>query len=199
MKKILLTLALVVSAAVSYGQGTIQLANSVSTPFQLIYDDNSVATGNVPANHPLNFGVFFGTSSSTISTTAVTPLATMSATAGVITGGTAYQLPGTSPNQTGIFMQIRGWSSSFGSDWAAAKVAFDSKLVEGVMYGETVIRGIGALGASTGPGAVIWTTSTTSTTRFLPMQVHVAAVPEPSTIALGVLGMAGLVFIRRRK
>ncbi len=199
MKNILLTLAFLAVVMASYGQGTITFVNGTLTKFKLFDDGVGTAQADIPTSTALNFGVFFGTSSSSLSLNPVTPMATMSTTAGIITvvSGSAYQLPGTNPNDT-PFMQVRAWSSSFGSDWAAARAAFDSQSVSGVLYGETAIVQIGPLGASSGPGTVIWQGATgTSPTKFTPLIVH--GVPEPSTMALAVLGMASLIFIRRRE
>jgi hypothetical protein len=204
MKKILITLALVATATLSYGQGYVKFENTTLQRFQL-FDDATSTQQQIPTSESLNFGIFVGTSASSLSLTPVTPLAVMGTGAGLITvpggSGQLYALTGTSPGQT-PFLQIRGWSSSFGSDWAAAQVAYLAG-VAGTRYGETDIRQIDALATSLGPGTVIWQGSTgTGATKFNPLVVHVA-VPEPSTIALGVLlgvlGMAGLVFIRRRK
>jgi hypothetical protein len=162
MKKILLTLAIVASAAVSYGQGTIQFNNSTLQRFQLTTNGSGVFA-NVPASYAINIGAFYGTTSGN---TALSPtLGTMSATAGVMNSAAIYPLAGTAPNDV-VFMQIKAWSSSFGSDWAAAKAAFESGAV-GVAYGETTIHTIDPLGATAGPGTVIWQGATgTSATKF---------------------------------
>lgn len=191
MKRILLTLALAVAATIANGQGTLQFQNGTLTRFMLDRKDGS-ALVQVPINSGVTYGLFWGTAADNVSQTAQTPLGAQNTTAtgaGLITvpNGTAYQLPGTDVGQV-VFVQIRGWSSSFGTDWQAAKGA------QGAIYGETTVRSF-TLGPSSGPGTVLW--SNTDTTKFRPMVLEI--VPEPSTIALAVLGLGSLLLFRRRK
>jgi hypothetical protein len=192
MKRILLTLALAVAATFANGQGTLQFANGTLTRFQLDRHDGS-ARVNVPIDTQLIYGLFWGTSAANVSQTPQSPTGgqnTAATGAGLISvpNGTAYQLPGTNPGDV-VFVQIRGWSSSFGSDWQAA-----SRTV-GAIYGQTDVRSF-TLGPSAGPGTVLWSNS--DTTKFRPMLLEVV-VPEPSTIALAVLGLGSLLLFRRRK
>jgi hypothetical protein len=196
MKKILFTLAIVASTALSYGQGTITFGNGATSRFTL--DGVNVAIGA-----PITFGVWYGTSAGNLSMAPV--LGSVTTTAGIIApaSGTSagYQLAGTSPNQTGIFLQFRAWSSSFGANEAganAAEAAYSSQA--GVVYGETAIVQIGALGASTGPGTAIWQGSAgVLTDRLNAFVLTTSAIPEPSTYALGALGIGALLMVRRRK
>lgn len=193
MKKLILTLALVAATAASYGQGTISFSNTATSQVRV---DGVVA----PAGSALNFGVFFGGSAGSLSLSPT--LGTISSTSqGIIwVGGaasTAYQLAGFAAN-TQPFVQIRGWSSSFGSDWAAAQAAFNAG-TPGVVFGQTAVLQVAGLGADTGPGTAIWqSASGTNPQRFTPLLLT-TAVPEPSTIALGVLGAGSLLFLRRKK
>jgi len=137
----------------------------------------------------LNYGLFYGTSAGALSQTPATPLGVNSTTGlGLISvaNGSAYQLAGTEPGQS-VFIQIRAWSASFGSDWQRAST-------EGTYWGQTDVKAF-ILGASSGPGVVLWSNS--DTTKFRPMLINI--VPEPSTIALGVLGLGSLLFFRRRQ
>jgi hypothetical protein len=102
-----------------------------------------------------------------------------------------YLLEGTQPGQV-VFAQVRAWETRFGADWAAAKST------PGAYYGETDVRQLEPLGPTSGPATVIWQGSTsTSPNRFFAMQIGI--VPEPSTIALAVLGLGSLLLFRRRK
>jgi len=177
MKKLLLTLALVAATAASYAQGTIAFGNSALTRF-LVNGRAALLTDG-----PFNFGVFVNGS-----TEVVTPLGVSSSTtAGIISAASVYAIPGTEAGQT-VQLQIRGWAASFGADWQAARA-------QGALFGETDVRPV-TLGPTAGPGAVIWqTASGTSPNRFYALNI----VPEPSTIALGVLGLGSLLFLRRRQ
>jgi hypothetical protein len=192
MKKLLLTLALAAITTLSYGQGTVQFQNGNFTRV-------TMNGANVPVGTQLSFGLFAGADAASISQLPVGPLGSMGTVAGIFLApnGLAYAVPGFEAASR-PFLQVRAWSSSF-ADWREAKTAFDNG-VAGVMYGETDIRQIGTLGLgpNSGPGAAIWQTAQqTNPNLFRPLVVNV--VPEPSTIALGVLGLGSLLLFRRRQ
>jgi hypothetical protein len=191
MKKLLLTLTFAIATTVvTYAQGTIQFQNTALTRMTYAVKDTT-ATVQLPITKDVVFGVFLGGSQ-----TPILPLGINSKTsAGIITValGTAYVIPGVDAGGSAS-LQVRGWSASFGNDWAAARAAFNAN-VAGTIFGETDVRSF-TLGPASGPGVVIWSGS--DTTKFRPMTLF-EAVPEPSTIALGVLGLGGLLFLRRRQ
>jgi hypothetical protein len=184
MKKVLLILALAAVTTFTYAQGTIQMANGASTRFRI---NGVVPAAGTVALGQFTFGVFVGQSASALSADPIggTGLARSSATAGLITSDNpqGHQLAGFAGDST-VFIQIRGWESRFGSDWRAGQ--------QGGLHGETDVRQI-TLGPPSGPGTVIW--SSTDLTKFQPLNL----VPEPSTIALAVLGLGSLLLFRRRK
>jgi hypothetical protein len=177
MKKVLLILALAAVTTFTYAQGTIQLANNAGTRFTV----NGVRPTQL-APSTFVFGVYVGTSADSLSAQPVGPLGTNATTIGLISGPNpqAYAVPG-EPNTT-VFIQIRGWEARF-SSWEAGQ--------EG-LHGQTPVKSF-VLGPSTGPGTVIW--SGTDLTKFQAIDL----VPEPSTIALAVLGLGSLLLFRRRK
>lgn len=199
MKKLLLTIALVAAAAVSYGQGTIQFNNSGLTRFQLHKIDGT--RSNLPPTAQLNFAIFIGFDSPTaVTEVPVMPFGTMTTGPGIMSapGGNVYALPNTTTGQTNVWARVRGWSSQFGSDWRAAMAAYEAG-VAGTLFGETDVRLLLALGPPSGPGTVIWQTATqTNPNRFNPLVVF-EAIPEPSVIALGIIGLGSLVLLRRRR
>lgn len=179
MKKTLLTLALVaISAAATFAQGTIAFGNSVAARIQ-IKDSPDAAARNATAADGLTFGVFFGPAGATADALVQAPgTATIgAATPGVLTGApSVFALPGTDAQQV-VSVQIRAWDA------------------RGVL-GQTDVRQV-TLGPTAGPGTVIWQgASGTNPNRFNPL---VVVVPEPSTIALGALGLGSLLLFRRRK
>jgi hypothetical protein len=186
MKKTLLTLALVALTAVaSYAQGTIAFGNSALTRVQFRAGAPGTATVNFdPATLGANIqiGVFVNGSA-----TPVPGFATIGTTAGVmINAPSVYALPGTQEGQV-VSLQIRAWETGAANDWQHP----------GRFYGETDVRQV-TLGPTAGPGQVIWQTATgTNPNRFTPLMV--IAVPEPSMIALAVLGLGSLLLFRRRK
>jgi hypothetical protein len=185
MKKLLLTITLATLTVMStFAQGTIQFANNALSRVQLRNADGS--TANLPTAVAINFGVFVNGSA-----TPVDPLGNNTGTgAGIINASGLYPIAGTEPNQV-VSLQVRGWSASFGSDWQAAS------RTPGAHFGETDVRQV-TLGQTTAAPAVIWQGATgVNPNRFNPLIINV--VPEPSTIALAVLGLGSLLLFRRRK
>lgn len=189
MKKALLTLALVALATFVNAQGTIQFANNAGTRFNV----NGVRPVNAslggPAAGLYTFGCFYGTTevAARNATQTAAPLGANTAVGGLITvaNANAFQLPGTDAGQT-VFIQFRAWESRFGADFSAAKL--------GGLYAETPVLPF-VLGPTAGPGTVVW--ASTGGSQFTSM--NLVGIPEPSTIALGVLGLGSLLLIRRRK
>ncbi len=196
MKKQLLTLAFVAAATVaSYAQGTITFANTVASRILLDADGSGPgAAVSVPANSAINYGVFWGQAGTGADTLALNegPLGTSGANAGIIVAGSPYVLQGAAELAT-VSIQIRAWSSSFGRDWQAAKNT------DGALFGQTDVRQV-RLAATAGPGTIIWQgNSATDPSRFYAFTIAPVVIPEPSTIALGVLGLGSLLLFRRRK
>jgi hypothetical protein len=195
MKKTLLTLALVAAASVaSYGQGSITFANTIAS--RILLDTDGPAGPAAPVQVPLNagivYGVFWGpagTSADALQLNAGALGTQHASSLGLIQAASPYIIDGAAEQAT-VSLQIRAWSASFGRDWQAARL-------QGSWYGETDVRQVRLL-ATGGPGAIIWQSATaTDPTRFNPFTVN--PVPEPSTIALAVLGLGSLLLFRRRK
>lgn len=192
MKKLFLTLAFAAATAVaSYAQGTVQFQNTALTRMLWKLETESAAGVALPVTKAVNYGLFVNGSQ--------TPLAQLGASsttsAGLIVAplGTAFPIPGVAAGATAQ-IQVRAWSASFGSDWRAAQAAFNNK-VAGTLFGESTVASF-TLGPDSGPGVVLWSNS--DTTKLRPITI-LEAVPEPSTIALGVLGLGSLLFFRRRQ
>jgi hypothetical protein len=197
MKKQLLTLAFVAAATVaSYAQGTITFANTIASRIQLDADGSGPGQAvNVPGAAALNYGVFWGAAGAAESALVLNEgaLGTAHATsAGLIAAGSPYVIQGAAELST-VSIQIRAWSSSFGRDWELAK------RTDGALFGQTDVRQV-RLAATAGPGTIIWQSATaTAADRFNPFTVSPVVIPEPSTIALAVLGLGSLLLFRRRK
>jgi hypothetical protein len=189
MKKSLLTLALVALTTIaSYAQGTIAFGNSALTRVTVAIP--GTASRNATAADGLTIGVYYGAEGASRDALQLAPgtASISSTTPGVLVNAPSiYQLPGTEPGQV-VSLQIRAWNQA------------------GTLFGETPIISTfqinpqtgerQGLGPTTGPGYVIWqTASSTNPQRFTPLVV----VPEPSTIALAVLGLGSLLLFRRRK
>jgi hypothetical protein len=195
MKKQLLTLAFVAAATVaSYAQGTITFANTIASRIQLDADGSGPgAAVAVPGGAALNYGVFWGAAGAAedaLQLNAGALGAAHQTSPGLVAAGSPYVIDGALELST-VSIQIRAWSSSFGRDWQTAS------RTDGALYGKTDVRQV-RLAATAGPGTIIWQSATaTAADRFNPFTV--APVPEPSTIALAVLGLGSLLLFRRRK
>jgi len=183
MKKLLLTLALAAVTTLTYAQGTIQFANNAGTRFTIngVRPVNTSAGG--PAAGTYSFAAFVGLSADSLSAQPIGEVGANTATGGLISSSNpqAHGLPGFAPDAT-VFIQIRGWETRFGS-WEEGQAG---------LHGASAVRAV-VLGPPSGPGTVIW--SSTDLTKFQSIDL----VPEPSSIALAVLGLGSLLLFRRRK
>ena len=182
MRKAFITLALAALTAIpTYAQGTIAFGNSALTRV-FIELPGSPVRNYCTAADGVNFYVFFGPAGTT-DRAALTqvqqadPKASIGTTAGVmINAPSVFALPGTEPGQI-VSLQIRAWNADHS------------------LFMETPIIQV-TLAPTAGPGTVIWQTATgTNPNRFTPLIV----IPEPSTIALAVLGLISVLLFRRRK
>jgi hypothetical protein len=138
----------------------------------------------------VNYGLFYGigaTQPATLTFLGVKGVNSTSVT-GVIAspiGGvspiTSLQIPGTFPGETDVWVQIAGWSASYGTDWAAAQANRQTDPSD--FFGTSPIINVaptaGGLGPATGPGAIIWQTDPTKIAGGFTLFIH---VPEPSTM-----------------
>jgi hypothetical protein len=196
MKKILLfTFCLGLVASTVYGQGTVAFANTINAQTHIT---NAVTGAKVATTAGLlNYGLFVGTAGTSsnsldlaTSPSSVAAVVGNSTTAaGRFDGGANYQIGGYAASAS-VAIQVRAWSASFGNDWLTASTT------PGALYGVSRVATLN-LGPSSGPGTVLFNpTDPLKLTGFSVYQV----VPEPSTIALGLMGLgATLVLIRRRK
>jgi hypothetical protein len=182
MKKLLLTLALAAVATYTYAQGTIQFANNAGTRFMI----NGIRAGLAGAEvspGQFTFAVYAGATADSLSAQPLGGLGTNTPTAGLISSAPspqAHAIPGFGANTT-AFVQIRAWESRFPS-WEAGQAG---------LHGQTATRSI-LLGPASGPGTVVWGAGAN---QFQAINL----VPEPSMIALAVLGLGSLLLFRRRK
>lgn len=174
MKKLLFSLLLTVTATMfADAQGTIQ--------FPRLRIEYCLSPGvGAPAPGALSFGLFAGPTADSLSGQPVLPLGTNTPNGFTAAATGTYALPGTEPNSP-VFIEIRGWETRFGLDWQAGR--------NGGLYGETPILQV-VLGPVTGPGTVIGP----------PLGLgEIVMCPEPSTIALALFGLGGLLLFRRSK
>jgi hypothetical protein len=210
MKKLLVFALCAVTGAVAYGQGKVNFSNP-STQLVTTNQVTGAATGSIASRGAYIFGLFTGTPGSQFSSLSPVGYATNSALAGRFSGGANFVIAGTGDPAPQIAFQVRGWSVGLGNTWADVMGKVNTAAWGGVGQATAAIPGVGGPGTFLGAssiGSVIPATGTTLTPDLFGVGAgqitgfslnEVIPIPEPTTIALLGLGLAGFLFIRRRK
>jgi hypothetical protein len=194
MKKLLLAALCFGTVTSTFAQGTVAFNNN--TTFRTT---NSAGLGFPPAGSTdYKVGLYWGAAGSSEGSLQLLPAASGGVTTtwtqnGVFNGGLAT-FP--SPGGTVIALQVRVWSSAF-NDYEAAFTANPTGI-----GGKGVVQRI-TLGNAPGIPAPSFPADMTNPTGAgdTPMTrfAVVGVIPEPSSIALGLLGLGAIVLFRRRK
>jgi len=194
MKKALITFVSMVATLSAMAQGTLNFANGgagVNAPVSDINGSPLLSGAGFTAQL---FAGTTGTAWDSLTGLATAPFAT-GASAGYFFGGSAA-VPGVAAGSSAAY-QVRVWNSSTFATWALAWAAYQA----GNPTAHVGVSGWNGVGLPTstlassnlGGGAV----TPPNLTQLSAFQLY-QAVPEPSTIALGILGAAALL-LRRRK
>jgi len=198
MKKLLLSGILAIATASAFAQGTVNFNNNGiqagaggvgNDPSRLVYFGTSatktpltLGNGNYVAQ--LWFGAA-GANESALAAVSGAPTAFRAATTslpGTWASGGTKTLAGFAEG-VAVSLQVRVWDLNKGADWAAAGGPNSA-----LFTGKSAIFSYTVPTAGSPPAAYLMTG----------FQGFSVAVPEPSTILLGVLG-AGALLLRRRK
>lgn len=184
MKKTVLLIALVLTGINAFGQGTLLFNNKYASSTPPIDAPVYIDTiGGTKVDGSAYLGQLYVGATAGSLVAVGTPVAFRAAGpgAGYITGGDVA-VPGLAAG-TAVVVEFRAWESAKGS-------SYDLSMAAGGRVGKSAQLNLtlGGTGSPPGPGAPL-----VGLTSFA-----VTVVPEPSTIALGLLGAAGL-FLRRRK
>jgi len=195
--KRLLSLAFALAAGVSaFSQGQINFSNGAAGVNAPIFDTDGTTKLSGAAFIAQLYAGAAGTAWDSLS--AITPTATFGtgASAGYLTSvlGGGFRTIGIVPVGSQAAFQFRVWSANFAT-WDAAWAAYQG--------GDLTVK-VGVNGwAGTGlPSTVLTSTALGGGASTPPNMVGLTsfslqAVPEPSTIALGVLGIGALLLRRR--
>jgi hypothetical protein len=196
MKKASIILILCCSALAALGQGTVRFSNDILSRIQLEYWGPEIYP-YVPTDPGLfNYGLFYGIGQSTSLTFLSQSMGVNSTvTAGIIasptdgkTPMTAVAIPGTVDGQSDVWIQIKAWRASYGTDWMAAMF--------GGFFGQTDVRNVPRLGPSL-PNLIWQSASGTNPQLFNPFTIF--GIPEPSISLLAGIGAAARLLFGRRK
>lgn len=205
MKRTLLIAATLLAAYGVYAQGRVNFANNASPAGSLITTGGSVMSG---AANSYKFQLLWAADQTSTFVPAITSGTNMvnfnSALlgAGRIGNRNSLALDGQAAGNW-IMVQVRGWSMNLGSTWEQAVAAAATWTGPATAY--MGISGVGRvqLATTTANGPTIFVGGATPAEGTIQLAnfelAAVPIVPEPSTLALVGLGLAGLVFIRRRK
>ena len=182
MKKLLLLSAFLTGALGVFAQGTVNFANGaagVNAPVTNATVSPSVLASGPAFQVQLYVGPAGATSASQLSTNggggAPAPLAT-GASSGYFFGG-ARDITGFTPGSAAT-LQVRAWTGG-ASSWETATQRGESNLIPISLGGGTI--------------------PTPNMVGLQGFAVTGGVVPEPSSIALGLLGLGAIVLFRRRK
>ena len=184
MKKLLLILTISLGVASSYGQGTVTFANAAATAI------TNIATGPVGAGGTrvaLTVGLYGSTSLGLPDDSSLTLIGVVGNTfaPGLFSlGSRSIANPGDT-----VTLQVRAWSQGF----ATFDLAYAAAVLDGTTLTGKSAKWEQVTGGGTNPAQPI-----TGAGRLAPFTVNVA-VPEPSSIALGLLGLGAVALFRRRK
>jgi hypothetical protein len=189
MKKLLLAAIFTCAAVTAFAQGQLNFANDTTTRLM-----NGAGANFPPANSATyKAGIYWGSVGTAEGSLNLLPASsngvttTWSPFSGIFNGGTA-----TFPTLGQIAVQIRVWGANY-ADYAAAILA---GAPEGTGKGIIQLITLGNPN-SIPPGTPTSLVSPGGTDT--PFQRFAIVVPEPSSIALGLLGLGAIVLFRRRK
>jgi len=186
MKKILLACTALLAAVGAYGQGQVAFANTSTT---LLSTNVNGVSGTATGAGTYRVGLYVGAVGTAEDSLMMVGLATNNALAGRFSGGNPFALPSpTYPAGTPLDFQVRAWT-----------------LTSGNTYEEAVLSGLGLRGVSgigqvtpTAPPATVPALFGTGAGQ-LTSGIVMTPIPEPSAIALGLLGLGAIALFRRRK
>lgn len=181
MKKLILTVALGVACASAFAQGQLNFANFGSGANAPVYDTDGTTK---LAGSAFTASLWWGPGTVTDSSTLTLLASTAFASSGFFLGGS--QTINGQAGGAAVTLQVRVWDTASGSSWASASV------LPGARVGESSLFSLTLTSPPTTPSSLTGMTS-------FHLSVVPPTTPEPSTLALAGVGLAGMLMLRRRK
>lgn len=193
MKKILFASLFLVTGILLHGQGTITMNNNSATRITNAVTSVGAVGVNVAVYFSANTNLVTSQSDASLVMATNTRILTVAngnfiGSTRVIRDETGAGIDGGNP----AAFQVRAWSGAF----ATYEEAYASALVDGVtLVGKSVVFHMNTLGGGPGnvPTQAIFGANKLNQFNIAPV------VPEPSSIALGLLGLGAIALFRRRK
>jgi hypothetical protein len=197
MKKLLIAVGLAALVSSANAQGLINFLNNATTLVTL-RDGQGNDLGSIPnVAGQYYFQLFVAPAGTTdVGTFVGTIYGTNQASAGRFSGGVNVGVAGAPAGSTRAIL-VRGWSASYGADYAAALAAWTAG-TPGYL-GTSPIALNFVLGGFDGTGTIPTSPAFGGAFGIGSGFALSAPVPEPSSIALAGLGAASLLLFRRRK
>jgi hypothetical protein len=178
MKKLLLAVLLVSLSVATYAQGTVVFGNTSANIRRVNYNADSGALAGTAAEVGTYTVGLFVQQAGVWNTVSTTPMGYRN-NPGFFNPGTVTVNNAVSGSTVNMMLQV--WQTSFAS--------YDAQTAAGTGFqGQSDIFSV-TLGGGSSPAAQL---------AFTPFTLH-PLVPEPTTIALGLFGVAGLFLARRRQ
>ena len=194
MKKLLLLAAFLGASVSLFAQGTVTFANLASQNYRLTTNSapGGPNSGLMSGVNAYRIGLYAGPSGSAEGALTLVGIATNSsvpALAGYFNGGSPFTLPAGFATGTEIAFQLRAWSYASGLSYESAAGDPSAAL------GKSALGFVTPGGGTVLPGALFGTGPGQLSTGFEIAPI----IPEPSSIALGLLGLGAIALFRRRK
>jgi MYXO-CTERM domain-containing protein len=195
MKKLLLLAALFATTVSAFAQGRVVFNNTASTNYRL-WSNNVLgnASNLISGVNAYRVGLYAaqgaGQPEGSLN---LVGLATNIALAGYFNGGNPFALPAPFAGGDTITFQVRGWTLGAGTTYAQA-VAAQALDPLNVALGQSPL-GFTVITADPAPPGALFGTAPGQLNRGF----EIKPAPEPSSIALGLLGLGAIALFRRRK
>lgn len=190
MKKLLLLAAFLGVAGSALAQGTISFANTGNNAFRL-WTNNAVGSASnlLSSANRIRIGLYGTTSGGSMDLIAYTT----NGAGGFFSAGNPYVLPNGYAEGATLTYQLRAWSFAGGLSYEEALTTANGNPLE-IALGQSLIGTVTLAG-----GSVIAPQLFATSGNALRSGFEIKPVPEPSSIALGLLGLGAIAMFRRKR